>query len=472
MTSTAASGRADRAIVWFRRDLRVDDNPAWAAAATTHREIVPLFVLDPQLMNAAGPFRRRQLMADLGALDTRLQTLGGCLRVVTGDATTVVPAEAAALGASHVFANLDVSPLARARDETVRATLASDQVQWHPYWGGLVHAPGTVLTAAGTLSQVFAAFWRTWRLADRAGWPDNSTMQRDVARVACLPADHLPGLDMPPPFPAGESAAHERLKAIGHIVDAYPVTRDLPAVDGTTQLSAALRFGTVSPRHVLDVVATHTAGREAVARQLAWRDWYAHITWQHPDIATRALRPEYDHIHWRDDTVGFDAWRHGRTGYPIVDAGMRQLAQTGWMHNRVRMIAASFLVKDLLIDWRRGERWFRTMLVDGEVSQNAGNWQWVAGTGPDSAPYFRIFNPTLQGKKFDPEGRYVTRWVPELAHLDPRHLHEPWTSRDLFGAPDYPARIVDHAVARARCLDAYAAIRHAPGAEPRHATNR
>ena len=449
--------------MWFRRDLRLDDNPAWSAAATTYREIVPLFVLDPRLLAAAGPFRRRQLLSDLRTLDARLRTLGGGLRTVVGDATVVVPAEAAALGATAVFVNLDVSPLARRRDHAVAEALERNGVGWHPNWGGLVHAPGTVRTAKGALSQVFTPFWTTWRRTPRASWPAFDAApedaRSDLATVANQPGEPLPLADGPAPFPGGEAGAHERLRELDDRVDAYLDTRDLPAIDGTTQLSAALRFGTVSPRHVIDVLGTHTPGREAIARQLAWRDWYAHLTWERPDIATHALRPGYDAIRWRDDTAAFTAWCEGRTGYPIVDAGMRQLLHTGWMHNRVRMITASFLVKDLLIDWRRGERWFRTMLVDGEVSQNAGNWQWVAGTGPDAAPYFRIFNPTTQGKKFDPDGRYVKRWVPELAHLDARRVHEPWLAGGLFGAADYPPPIVDHADARVRCLNAYAAAR-------------
>ncbi len=453
---------ATRGIVWFRRDLRLDDNPAFAAAAATHREIAALFVLDPRLLDLAGPFRRRQLLADLAALDDRLRALGGRLRVVAGDATRVVPAEAERLGAGAVHANLDVSPLARRRDAAVAAALAEQGVAWSPQWGGLVHEPGAVRTAKGTLSQVFTPFWRTWRVTPMRPWPDTDDPAASAA-VLDLPGDTaLPVPDAPPPFPAGEAGAHERLAAVLDRLEDYPDTRDLPAVDGTTQLSSALRFGTISPRRMLDVIGTHSPGREAVARQLAWRDWYAHLTWQHPSIAVQPLRPDYDRIAWRtgpDADADFAAWCDGRTGYPIVDAGMRQLATTGWMHNRVRMITASFLVKDLLIDWRRGERWFRTLLADGEVSQNAGNWQWVAGTGPDAAPYFRIFNPTAQGEKFDPDGAYVRRWVPELGGLGARDIHQPWRAGGLFGAPGYPAPIVDHAAARDRCLAAYSVVK-------------
>jgi deoxyribodipyrimidine photo-lyase len=263
----------------------------------------------------------------------------------------------------------------------------------------------------------------------------------------------------------GELAAERRLGAWLDLVDDYEARRDLPADDtGTSHLSSDLRFGTLSPRHVVDVVGTSTPGRAAFVRQLAWRDWYAHLLTERPELAHAAMKPGLDDVVWRDDPDGFEAWRTGRTGYPIVDAGMRQLAATGWMHNRVRMITASFLVKDLLVDWRLGEAHFRHELIDAEVSQNAGNWQWVAGTGPDAAPYFRIFNPVTQSRRFDPTGAYLRRWVPELRGLDDRSIHAPWEvgPLDLAAAgvhlgDEYPWPIVDHAQARDRTLAAYGA---------------
>jgi deoxyribodipyrimidine photo-lyase len=261
----------------------------------------------------------------------------------------------------------------------------------------------------------------------------------------------------------GEDAAAGRLARWLDDVDGYRDRRDRPDDDtGTSHLSADLRWGTLSPREVARTVGESTKGRAGFVRQLAWRDWYAHLLWEQPELASHALKPEMDRVPWRDDPDGLAAWQEGRTGYPIVDAGMRQLAATGWMHNRVRMITASFLVKDLLVDWRLGEAHFRRLLVDFEVSQNVGNWQWVAGTGPDAAPYFRIFNPVTQARKFDPDGEFVRRWVPELAGLEAPSVHSPWELGPLELAAagvvlgeTYPHPIVDHAEARERTLAAY-----------------
>ena len=446
------------ALAWVRRDLRLDDNPAWAAA-TARDEAVALVVLEPALLAAAGPWRRRAYRSAVAGLDRSLRSRGGSLRVEMGDPAEVVPRVAAEIGAHTVVANTDVTRWSVERDCWVEQGLGMPIEQ---YWGTLVHPPGSVLTGAGGLSRVFTPFHRRW--SER---PLPEAVRCGPARVVEAPAGsaltEVLGDDLSAAW--GEQDAAARFEVWLDRVDRYDTERDIPAMDGTSGLSTALRFGLLSPRGVATDAGTHTPGRAAFVRQLAWRDWYAHLTFEHPDIDRVSLRPEYDRIAWAEGAAAdaaFEAWKAGRTGYPIVDAAMRELAATGWMHNRLRMVAASFLVKDLLIDWRRGERWFRRMLTDGDIPQNAGNWQWVAGTGPDAAPYFRVFNPVVQSRRHDPEGRYLRRWLPELDRLSSKTIHAPWqaATAELAAAgvrlgADYPTPIVDHDEARKRALAAY-----------------
>jgi deoxyribodipyrimidine photo-lyase len=443
-----------RGLVWFRRDLRLDDNPAWAAATSAHDEVIGLFVLEPTLMDAAGSIRRDQLVTHLHALHDELRERGGALVVRDGPAAAAIPRVIGDGEVSALYYSADAGSFAAARD---RATNRAVDVPVQVFHGNTVHAPGDVLTKKATLSRVFTPFYKTWRSTPTRPWPTAG-----AGRPVTLPGVSIPAPQQAPRHEAGEAAAWERLERWSEHVDDYAATRDRPGIDGTSGLSADLKFGTLAARTVIDVIGTATSGREAFVRQIAWRDWWAHTLTERPDLADAALRKPYDDIEWRDDDKGFRRWCTGTTGYPIVDAGMRQLVQTGWMHGRLRMICASFLVKDLLIDWRRGERFFRHHLVDADVAQNAGNWQWVAGSGPDAAPYFRVFNPTGQAKKFDPDGDYVRRWVPEIAALPSAIIHEPSAAgpRDLTAAgvvlgETYPFPIVDHREARERALATY-----------------
>ncbi len=443
------------ALVWFRRDLRLEDNPAWAAATSEHDEVIPLFVADPRLWSGAGPHRGPQLAAHLRALDRRLQRFGGRLAVHHGDPAQMVVAAAA--GTDAVYWNDDYTPYARTRDEAIAAAL---DIPVHRTHGSVVHPPGSVLTGQGRPYRVFTPFWNRWRTVE---WTPECQPGR--ARVADDSGDGIPET-AEPLMAGGEECARTRLAAFLDRIDRYSTERDRPDLDTTSRLSADLKYGTLSPRQVIAEAGEHSDGRAALVRQVCWRDFYAQVLYHFPHTAPRALRSEYDAVAWRTDEEAFEAWCSGSTGYPIVDAGMRQLLAEGWMHNRVRMITASFLVKDLLIDWRRGERYFRRLFVDRDTAQNVGNWQWVAGTGADAAPYFRIFNPSLQGARFDPNGDYVRRYVPELRNLEAPAIHAPWecgklelASAGVILGETYPSPIVDHAEARVATLAAYAEAR-------------
>jgi deoxyribodipyrimidine photo-lyase len=463
------------AIWWIRRDLRLADNQALAAALAHIDRLVPVFVLDPALLNSpyVGDKRLAFLFGGLRQLDAGLQERDSCLVIRQGEPLAELRALLGETGATGIFAEEDYSPYARQRDARV-----AEHLPLHRTEGLTVHPPGVVLKADGTPYTVFTPFSRAWKaipLPSELALLKAPTVLSTVPDLPSLPIPASPALAATVPFPPAEAEAQRRLDAFVDLGDApvyrYAEGRNRLDREGTSQLSPYLRFGMVSARQaVARAMGAIEAAPNPQARksaetwlnELIWREFYINILHHFPHVRGSSFRPAYDQIAWENDTGAFAAWCEGRTGYPVVDAAMRQLVQTGWMHNRARMIVASFLVKDLLIDWRWGERFFMQHLVDGDPAANNGGWQWTAGTGTDAAPYFRIFNPVLQGKKHDPAGRYVRRWLPELAHVPDKFIHEPWKmplgvqgEAGCMIGQDYPAPIVDHAWARERTLIAY-----------------
>ncbi|WP_433610430.1 cryptochrome/photolyase family protein [Prescottella agglutinans] len=435
-------------VVWFRRDLRLADLPTLGAAG---ERALGLFVLDDRLLAPSGGPRRDFLYRSLSELDRQL---GGRLLVLRGDPVDVVPRVAKAVGAPEVHVSADYGPYGRERDAAVAERVAL-VATGSPY----AIAPGRVTKDDGTPYKVFTPWFARWldhgwrgparTGADTLGWIDPDDVGGLKGRVA-IPAPSKAGPG------AGEAAASARWREFCHDdLLRYDDERDRPDLDTTSRMSVYLKFGNIHPRTMLaDLAGRQGRGAQQYRRQLAWRDFYADILFQRPDSARRNYDARFDairHDSGRDADALFEAWCTGRTGFPIVDAGMRQLAAEGWMHNRVRMIVASFLVKDLHLPWWRGARYFMQHLVDGDLASNQHGWQWTAGSGTDASPYFRVFNPTSQGEKFDPTGDYVRRWIPELRGVDGKAVHT------LKGArPEgYPEPVVDHAHERREALARY-----------------
>jgi deoxyribodipyrimidine photo-lyase len=450
------------AVVWFRRDLRVHDHPALVTALREHDQVVPLFVLDPRLVG--GRFRsanRTQYLLDcLRALDAELRARGARLVVRHGRFEDVVPEVCAETGAEAVYAAGDASPYARARDRRV-----GEQVDLRLGPGLFIARFSDLATKAGKPFTVYSPFRRAWEDQDRRAVhraPSDVPMPTRV-RSDGIPALEALGFDGPAreledrPEP-GEAAAVKAMDAWvrGGLAD-YDTSRNTLARQ-TSRMSQYLHFGCLSPLWLEQrVLAAGGSGAKVYRQELAWRDFYAYVLVHHPRIPRDAFREEMDRLEWSDDADALAAWQEGRTGYPVVDAAMRQIVACGWMHNRARMIVASFLTKDLHIDWRVGERFFMEHLIDGDVGSNNGGWQWVAGTGTDPHDYTRVFNPSLQQERYDPDGAYVRRWVPELADVPDRYLSRPWEMHEPPAG--YPAPIVDHAQERRRAIEEYRRVR-------------
>jgi deoxyribodipyrimidine photo-lyase len=478
--------RAGPVIVWFRDDLRLGDHPALAAAAATGRPVICLYLRDEESpgLRPPGAAARWWLAGSLRALADALRERGGHLVLRRGVAADAICGLAAQTNASALFMNRRDDPAGAAIDRTVAERLAASGTEVKTFAANLLHDPSTLRTGSGRPFQVFTPFWRQLRgVTPRTPIAAPSR----IAGASGVAGDTLGDWHLEPTHPdwaagmratwvRGEAGAQADLEGfLAQGLEGYAAKRDRPDLPHTSRLSPRLRFGELSPHQVwhasLHAAAAGHAADADVAKllsELGWREFCYHLLHQQPALASVNFNRRFDAFPWREDAAALAAWQQGRTGYPLVDAGMRQLWTTGWMHNRVRMVVASFLIKHLLIDWRTGEQWFWDTLVDADVASNPANWQWVAGSGADAAPYFRIFNPTLQSEKFDPGGDYVRRFVPELGRLHADSIHAPHNAPPLalsaagvtLGA-SYPAPIIAHEEGRRRALAALATIKSA-----------
>jgi len=471
-------------VVWLRQDLRLADNPALDYASTSGRPVIALYLFDTDPdQRPMGGASLWWLNRSRSALASSLQAIGSRLILRKGKANEVLMQVLSEIGAGEVVWNRLYEPSAIARDTALKAALKAAGTEVQSFNAALLNEPWTVATGSGGPYKVFTPYWRAARAKvcpERAlpapkvlTAPDRWPVSDDLADWQLHPTDPdwSTGFDGWTP---GEAGALENLNAflIGP-ANAYAEGRDQPGKTGTSRLSPHLHFGEISPRQVW--IAAHGASatgdlnegaRDKFLAEIGWREFNHHLLFHFPTLPTANFKPGFDSFAWRDDAEGLKAWQRGLTGYPMVDAGMRELWATGWMHNRVRMITASFLIKHLLIHWREGEAWFWDTLLDADLANNTAGWQWTAGTGADASPYFRIFNPFSQGEKFDPKGDYIRRWVPELARLPNKVIHRPWeasafelSTAGVTLGKTYPRPIVDHANARARALSAYARLK-------------
>lgn len=483
----------DKVLVWFRRDLRCFDHAALHHALRQSRCVFAAFVFDTDILGLLSRHDRRVefILQSVAELDAELRRLGGYLIVLRGKAASEIPRLAAELGVDAVFANHDYEPGAIARDLTVALALQEDGRIWQSYKDQVIFEKNEVLSQAGTPFSVFTPYKNAWLRQLHAGdasqtsYPVETYQQHFASATTPSQVPTLLDLGFAPTnlsqlrIPTGMAGGQALFEDFTGRIGQYDRTRDFPALKGPSYLSMHLRFGTVSirglARHAIDVMRSTDSENGAATwlSELIWRDFYFMILYHHPHVAKRAFKPEYDEIIWESGAHAdelFRAWCEGRTGYPLVDAAMHQLNQTGYMHNRLRMVTASFLVKDLGIDWRKGERYFAGQLNDYDLAANNGGWQWAASSGCDAQPYFRIFNPVTQSEKFDPTGKFIRRYLPQLGAMPDKFIHAPWraSTTDLralgiTSGVDFPEPIVSHEEARRRTLERYAVVKKARG---------
>lgn len=466
-------------LLWLRQDLRLSDHPA-LNESVQRRQVLPVYILDDTSPNvwSRGAASRWWLHQTLADLSKNYAALGAPLCLRRGDPAVILPKLAKEVGADTVFWSRLYDPSSRRRDEQIRRILEDQGRVVQTFNASLLFEPQDIRTKTGGPYKVYTPFART--CFPSLGEVRAIKLPKSIQAVADVPSDRLEDWGLCPQKPdwsktiaeswqAGEEAAQSLLKKfLADGLSSYHTDRDRPDREGTSRLSPYLALGVLSPRQIVQAVwpamvedSTKAAGAECYLKEILWREFSYHLLYHFPDLPDAPLRKEFAAFPWVKDLPALELWQKGLTGYPIVDAGMRQLWQTGWMHNRVRMIVASFLVKDLLLPWREGEAWFWDTLIDADLASNAASWQWVAGCGADAAPFFRIFNPVLQGQKFDPDGDYVRRFVPELAGIKGKAIHAPWllSKQELRAAgvvlgQTYPKPIVDHAKARERALAA------------------
>ncbi len=477
-----------KAILWFRRDLRLRDNPALCKAVRENYEILPVYIQDTRLENqenADRPGGASRLFGRyaLENLAAALKEKGGLLILKSGDPQEILQNLIQETGAEAVFWNRLYTPAETERDKEIKQILKTNGVHAESFKANLLFEPHEVMNGSGTFYKVYSPYRRA---CEKIGFhslpadlPENIVFTQDAVETKNI--DNLYPAPTAPDWSGGirefwgtapDAADILVSDLIKDKLESYKEARNFPAQDATSRLSPYLAWGVISPLEILDRVlaAPESKGKEHYISELLWREFSAHLLFHAPEMVTANFRPEFNVFPWRDDPAALQKWKKGQTGVPIVDAGMRQLWQTGWMHNRVRMIVGSFLVKHLLIDWREGEAWFRDTLVDYDLANNVASWQWVAGCGADAAPYFRVFNPILQAKKFDQEGEYIRKYVPELKDLPAPHIFEPWAAPSAILhfakvkiGETYPAPIMEIDKGRDRALQAFDAIKTGNG---------